>query len=198
MNRLQYAFAQIGNKSAKRWSESVLLDSDELPGGGWTLKVQRTWRNGVLLGRRSSQIGRRAYHAGTFIAIRSFEQEFPSRWLMIEVVPAASAVDAEMVLPELQEFIAPSLGSALTISEYQVRDVEVPGIINPWTYEAITAGIHGPNYFRYIAGRVRNVVFLVGCAGHGDLWSWLELAEIAKCQHDKVQLVFMNITEGQE
>ena len=70
--RLQFALAQLGPKPNRERSLSTLLDVDELPGNGWEVLDERTWRAGSI--GKSTPWGDRAREAKDIVAWRSFAE----------------------------------------------------------------------------------------------------------------------------
>jgi hypothetical protein len=88
----QFLLAQIGSRSKKQRSLSVLIGVSELPGPGWVQRDERVFRLGKL-GERTPW-GERAGREGNFAATRSFEQALTGSWIVSEVLPLVSVEDA--------------------------------------------------------------------------------------------------------
>jgi hypothetical protein len=99
-NQVRFLLAQVGPKRGSRIALERLLPAGELPGAGWTVIDQRTWRTGVG-GRSSWQASARA--VGSITAWRSFEQADAHRYLWIQVTPLAGPSDAGQALADLVE-----------------------------------------------------------------------------------------------
>lgn len=192
MNNFEYLLAQIGPKSARRESLSMLLESSQLPGAGWTVLDQRSWRTGFT--SKTGEAARRARRARRFSAIRSFELAAQSRWVWVEVMPFATAVDAEAVLPSLPTLIVNNPRAKVTVTgERRLGPDEVAEMAQyPFVYEQATAGEHGPSASRYAAGTVGHVVFIVATSEYGEGWSWAEVASVAASLVARIR----NVMEG--
>ena len=77
-------------------SLAMLPGPVHLPGSGWRVTRDRTWVTGQL--DPDSEKSRRAREAGVVTAWRSFEQVSTGRSAWVEVVPYATAEDAELSL----------------------------------------------------------------------------------------------------
>jgi hypothetical protein len=178
----QYLLAQIGPKAARRESLSMLLEPLQLPGNGWTLLDQRSWRTGYT--SKPSEAGRRARRARTFSAVRSFELAAESRWVWIEVMPFAVAADAEAVLSSLPTLFVGNPRAKVTVTgERRLDHAEISEIADyPFVYEQLTSGERGPSASRYAAGTVEHVVFIVATSEYGEGWPWAEVASVAASQ----------------
>jgi len=182
MRNFQYLLAQIGPKAARHESLSMLLEPSQLPGAGWTLLDQRSWRTGFT--SKPSEAARRARHARRFSAIRSFELAAASRWVWVEVMPFATAADAEAALPSLPTLFVSNPRAKVTVTgERRLEPDEIAEMADyPFVYEQTTSGEHGPSASRYAAGTVRHVVFIVATSAFGEGWSWTEVASVAASQ----------------
>jgi hypothetical protein len=189
MRNFEYLLAQIGPKAARRESMSMLLEPSQLSPAGWTALDERSWRTGFT--SKPSEAARRARRARTFSAIRSFELAAESRWLWIEVMPFAASADAEAVLPSLPTLFVSNPRAKVTVtSERRLQPDEIPEMAgNPFVYEQVTSGEHGPSAARYAAGAVGHVVFIVATSESGDGWSWAEVASVAASQVTKIRNV---------
>ncbi len=62
VNNLEYIMSQFGAKANKRFSKSITLDVEDLPGSGWKFLAQRQWRTGAR-GRPQHEVTGRASRA---------------------------------------------------------------------------------------------------------------------------------------
>ncbi len=109
MTTFDWLVAQVGmRRSERRWSRSLLLNPSELPGGGWSIRSERSWRAGVSFAgaRPHTDEGNRARRARCVVAWRAFEDSTAERWLWVEAVPLVSEVDAaSYVSTGLDQFV---------------------------------------------------------------------------------------------
>ena len=91
--------AQIGSSAERRKSCDLLLRTEELPEAGWGFRLERSWRVGTPGPSRKYEEPKRAFKAGLFAAVRSFQKD-QVRDLGLMVVPFVSAEDAHMYIPK--------------------------------------------------------------------------------------------------
>jgi hypothetical protein len=186
MNRLQFAIGQFGKRSVRMSSLAMLLDESELPDADWTLLHERSWRTGA--GGMKSEEVRAAHRIGTFTAIRLFEHVFRNRWVWIEVMPFASAQDAQSAVPKIRTGLVSNPNATVTvIEERTIEDQEVPGLAHPLVFEQVTTGRNGRGAARYIGGHVDRVLFLVSTSASEAGWPWNEVTSLASLQCLKIQ-----------
>ena len=194
MNNLQVLVAQIGTRSARAQPRTMLLDESDLPGDGWRLCSQRSWRMGAW-GIPPSDANRRACQAGLFTGSRVFEQASPTRWLSTQVLQFASILDAQSEVPGMQERLMPNPRARVTIvDERTIHGHRVAGLANLWVFEQLTVGLERPTYTRYVAGSVEFVVTMLMCTGDRGQWPWDEVMSIATMQSSKVRATISNRT----
>jgi hypothetical protein len=195
MNILKFALAQIGSKSSRQSSKLMVLERDEIPGGNWWLKRNRSWRVGMF--SRSDPVSRRAFEAGTFVSMRIFERVRSKQNLLLEIIPTASIGDAELMLSDMENRLERRPSDARKVLGTRViRNHEVPGVANAWVYERETRGNKGSIVGRYIAGNVRHVVFLVETMGFVEPWPWTEVNAVAALQKGKVERTLAMFESG--
>ena len=190
MNRFVFALAQFGPQSLKRTSLAMLLDDEDLPGDGWKVLGQGSWRTGFAA--RPSDAARRARHARTFTAIRNFHQSGASRWCWIEVIPFVSQSDAEAVLADLPSIFVRNPGIKGTITqERRVSPHDAPeAAAYPFVYEYAVISKYGESFPRMIGGVVDRILFLVSTSEYGAGlagWSWQEVVDVASLQSVKIE-----------
>ena len=188
MNRQQYLLAQIGKKSQKQLSMSMLLDPNELPGGEWSLKGERSWRIGKVGQRDAASL--RAKSSGAFTAIRSMEQPSTSKWVIVKVSPMVSPEDALLVPPDsdITLFTAPK-SSAIMAGE---RYVDIPidlGLSNAKAFELTASESNRVATYRIVTGTVDRVIASICCSGWGDGWTWQEIRAITAAQDQKIRKI---------
>jgi hypothetical protein len=188
MNLFLYLLSEFFNRNKSRSSRMMLLDTSDLPGDEWRVQGKRSWRTGVQL-KRSNERSLRAYETGSFTAWRDYRQVVPvERSIWIEVIPYASAEDAETEIPLLRShFVMRNDPRSKVTEERKIDDLPISGVTNTFIYEQITLGRRGPGIARYAAGSVEHIVFLLACFSHGEFWSWSDVTETAAKQANKIR-----------
>lgn len=186
MNLIQYGLAQIGRRGERRRSLAMLLDQDDLPFGIWTVKGTRSWR--ATGGSKGSP--KRVHDSKGFSAMRSFGEADSSRWLVTEVRPFASTLEAELEVPRLRSRLRPNRRSKVSTTEERIiGDQFVPGVDELFVYEQVTIGKAGRGVVRYIVGNVGHVLLTVISSGYDDSLAWSEVTSIATSQAEKIRSV---------
>jgi hypothetical protein len=124
------------------------------------------------------------------MAWRSFKLDEPYRGLWVEVMPYASAKDAEDgVRCQTASFEKNSRATVKVTEEYVVNGLEITGAPEAWAYEKKTIGPSGMGIVRYLAWNVEHVEFIVCYSNDGEVWSWDEIVTIASSQAEKIRKV---------
>jgi hypothetical protein len=182
VNRLRFAVAQLGRKAGARDRLACLLRLEDLPGAGWRVLDERTWRTGVA--GPATPWGGRARAAGSVTAWRSFQDATGRRWVWVQVMPLVSAQDALEALGGIGDRL---LGNArATVKLVREHDVEVApfaGASAVWAHEQHTAGPDGEGVSLLLAGVVAVSVVVV-CASGSPAWDWGAVSELAARQAD--------------
>ena len=182
VNRLRFAAAQLGRKAGARERLACLLTVLDLPGAGWRVLDERTWRTGVA--GPVTPWGGRARAAGSVTAWRSFQDAAGRRWVWVQVMPLVSAQDALEALGGIGDRL---LGNArATVKLVREADVEVApfaGASAVWAHEQHTAGPGGEGVSLLLAGVVAVSVVVV-CASGSPAWDWRAVSELAARQAD--------------
>jgi hypothetical protein len=166
-------------------SLALLAEAIHLPGPGWQVVRDRTWVTGEL--DPDSEKSGRARKAGVVTAWRSFEQDGTGRSAWVEVVPYATAADAELSLRQSPRyFVGTDQADEEVISGGEIEDRSVPGVTNAWIYEKSVRGPSGTRVSRYAAGTLGQVLFITSCSGGEDQWSLDDLVGLATLQADRV------------
>jgi hypothetical protein len=176
----RWLYAKLGQKvEPTRRSLAMLPAASDLPGDGWTLLDEATWRTGRL--GKATEWGIRARALGSVTAIRSFEQKTESRrGLWAEVMPLASEDDAAEALNDLPNRFVRNPRSKVTFTtEHQASGVMVPGTASTWAYERNGTSAAGDSAERIVAGTVGRIQFVVDVSGLGEAWPWDEVVSIA-------------------
>ena len=161
------------------------MDVGDLPGQGWTVVEERTWPTGQL--DAASQKSRRARNAGGITVWRSLDQAETSRSFWTEVVPYASAADAELSLQQVPRFFVGEAGPDETIvSEQVITGQVVPGVTNTWLFEKAATGPVGDRVARFVAGIVEHILFIDSCSGQVESWTWADLIGLAAVHAERV------------
>jgi hypothetical protein len=166
------------------WSFSLLLTPDVLPGSGWRVVEERSWPTGQL--DPTGETSRRALEAGGITAWRKLARAGRDQaW--VEVVPYASAGDAQVALRRLPTFFVGVVPPGETAVEEQVVvDRPVDGLADPWILDKTTSGDAGLRRARTVAGAVGPELVLACLAGPVDRWTWDDVLPLAVSQVARV------------
>ncbi len=166
-------------------SLAMLPGPVHLPGSGWRVTRDRTWVTGQL--DPDSEKGRRAREAGVVTAWRSFEQVSTGRSAWVEVVPYATAEDAELSLRQSPRYFVGTDRPEEQVVAAGVVDGHLPGVANAWIYEKSVAGAGGVRLSRYAAGTSDRILFIASCSGAEGAWQLGELLALATLLADRVR-----------
>lgn len=176
---MRFALGQLGPRRGSRAALQRLLSVGDLPGAGWKVIDQRTWRTGVG-GRSAWQASARA--VGSITAWRSFEQANASRYLWVQVTPLASPSDAAEALAALEDKSMANLrfrgapGERRTVS-LSLRSGQATGV------EQDTSLPSGPSttlMLPVIDGAT--LVLVCASATGADPWHWPDVVALAEAQ----------------
>ena len=166
-------------------SLAMLPDPVHLPGSGWRVTRDRTWVTGEL--DPDSDKSRRAREAGVVTAWRAFEQAATGRSAWAEVVPYATADDAELSLRQSPRYFVGTDGPEEEVVAAGVVDGALPGVPNTWIYEKSVAGAGAVRVSRYAAGTIDRILFIASCSGGAEAWQLDELLALAALLADRVR-----------
>ncbi len=186
MNYRQLLIAQFGKGSERRLSLSMLVDPGELPGDGWNIKGGTSWRIGKDGQHDAASL--RARKRGSFAAMRTFEQQNSSRWVLVKVIPMASSEDALLALPNTNlNLVTKGKSNAVIGAEGSVSlDVDM-GLSNAKAIEMSVSGSNETAKYRYVVGTVDRVISLICCVGLEEGWSWQEIQMVTAAQVRKIR-----------
>lgn len=171
--------AQLAPKpGAGRALERVVTVHD-LPGDGWRVMDERTWRTGVS--GPATEWGRRARAAGSVTAWRSFELA-AQRWCWVQVAPLASESDALAAIEGVGDRKVGNLRRKVTLRhEQDVQIAPFPGAGLVWGHEQHTSGAAGPGVAKMLAAAV-GTYLIVTCASGSPEWEWDTVSGLARRQ----------------
>jgi hypothetical protein len=170
----------LGRKAGNRDALARLLESGDLPGEGWQVADERTWRTGVT--GPSTAWGERARQAGSVTAWRSFRDAAGSRWAWIQLTPFGSAEDARAALTAIGDHALASPGAQVRlVSEREVPIEPFAGAAEVWAKEQHTDGHDGPGLVLMLAGAV-SASLLVLCVSGSPAWDWQSTSDLAAVQ----------------
>jgi hypothetical protein len=171
-------YAKLGSKSGGKRSLRMLPEPSDLEGQGWELRDEQTWRTGRM--GRVTEWSLRARQAGSVTAIRSFEQTDLARWVVAEVIPVTSEVDAVTAVGDLpNRFIGNPRSRGRVTSEGSVPDVTVADTLASWAYKQTITSDRGEGLSLLLGGAARSVVFVVIASALTDAWNWDEVQSVA-------------------
>jgi hypothetical protein len=180
VNRLKFAVAQLGRKAGARDALACLLGVEGLPGAGWRVLDERTWRTGVA--GHATPWGGRARAAGSVTAWRSFQDAAGRRWVWVQVMPLVSAQDALDALGGIGDrLLGNARATVKVVREHDVEVVPFAGASAVWAHEQHTAGHDGEGVSLLLAGVV-GVSVVVVCASGSAAWDWGAVSGLAARQ----------------
>jgi hypothetical protein len=175
-----------GRAAEEARSLGLLVPADQLPGPGWRVSGERTWVTGEL--DPDSDKSRRARAAGLVTAWRSFEQAGTGRTAWVEVVPYATAEDAELSRRQSPHyFVGTDRPDEQVVAGSEVDGHQLPGVSELWVYEKSVAGPQGVRVSQYVAGTIDRVLLIASCAGPGAAWSLDDLMDLGAQLADRVR-----------
>lgn len=171
--------AQLGPKPGARRALARVVTVNDLPGDGWRMQDERTWRTGAS--RPATEWGQRARAAGSVTAWRSFAL-VARRWCWVQVVPLASELDAVEALDGVEDRLLNNLRGKVTVSrEHDVQIEPFPGADRVWAHEQHTDGPTGAGVARMLAATTGPYVVVVAGSGSPE-WDWYEVSELGRRQ----------------
>ena len=178
--RLRLVLAQLGRKSGGSQALTQMLEPADLPGLGWTVMDQRTWRTGI---DPTTDWQRRAKTADCITAWRSFEQTGARRWLWIQATPVVDSADAVSALSQLPARMLRNVRAKVRVVDG--REVPPPAPLTTetaWAWEQLGEGRIGESVsLTLIAAFGRNVITVAG-SSLDKSWTWGEMRDLAQCQ----------------
>jgi hypothetical protein len=205
MNVLESGIGLFGRWSRRINSTSMLLQTGDLPGMGWRVCSDRTWRVGTTPGppleseemyqvRLSNENERavRARAAGGFIALRSFKLAKTPKSLMSQIFPYSSTDDAEAATSDRFAVIRDRKIDGIVVSEERTIDGEVIGGNRTIYFERFHTHDGDPCVARSIIGSVDRVGFIITGSERPDGWTWIELTAVAHEQAKRIQKKLIN------
>jgi hypothetical protein len=191
MNRGQYYRGQFGKRSERERSLSMLLAPDELAGSGWNIRTERSWRVGMDDQRDPASL--RARRSGAFTAIRIFEQEGSSSWVIVKVIPMVSSEDALLVPPESNITLMTGPKSNVVIDTERSIDLDLDlGLGNMKATELTASESPKVANYKFVVGTVDHVRAAICCSGLDEGWSWPEIQTITTVQVGKIRSIASN------
>jgi hypothetical protein len=167
-------------------SLAMLVEAGQLPGPGWAVSRDRTWVTGEL--DPDSEKSRRARAAGLVTAWRSFEQAGTGRSAWVEVVPYATAEDAQLSRRQSPRyFVGADNPDERVVAGGEVDAPALPGVSELWAYEKSVSGPAGVRVSRYVAGTVDRILVIACCAGAEGAWSPDDVTALAELLADRVR-----------
>ena len=178
-SRLRFALSQLGSKPGGKDALSSLLGAESLPGGGWSVPDERTWRTGRQ--KPADPWAQRAAAAGSITAWRSFRSGRRTLWL--QLVPTASPDDAVAALDAVPTALLANLRSRVRLDSE--RDVEPPAVAGAdavRAHEQHTSGHPDAGTTLLLCWTAGARLFALCAAGRPE-WTWAEVAAVAEAQN---------------
>ena len=184
-SRLRFVLSQLSQLGPKPHGAATrrrLIDVSDLPGWGWEVVDQRTWRTG----RQQPQDpwARRAAVAGSVTAWRSFRSS--DRWLWTQLVPTVSVADSQSALESVPAQALRNLRAKGTVeAESEATGIAVEGADATWAREQRTSGHRAAGPTLLLAWTVGTDLVISAASGH-PAWDWDELTAIAVKQRERL------------
>jgi hypothetical protein len=180
LKRLGFVAAQLMQKPGARQVLARVVTVDDLPGGGWSVIDERTWRTGVSA--PATGWGKRARAAGSVTAWRSFEAVAARQWCWVQVMPLVSELDALSALEGIGDRLLRNLRAEVALLREHDVDIEAfPGAGRVWAHEQHTIGPDGEGVARMLAATCGACVIVLSASGSPE-WAWDSVVSIARRQ----------------
>ncbi len=180
LKRLSFVAGQLAPKPGARQVLARVLTIDDLPGGGWSVIDERTWRTGVS--GPATEWGKRARAAGSVTAWRSFEAVAARQWCWVQVVPLEFELDALSALEGVGDRALRNLRSKVTVLRERDVDIEAfPAAGRVWAHEQHTSGPGGEGVTKMLAAACGAYLIVVSASGSAA-WAWDSVVSIARRQ----------------
>lgn len=187
MNLFLYGIAQLGRRTERTSALSMLAEPIDLPGSNWKTLGDRSRRVGFERIGVSAEY-KRSRRAGLFTASRYFEQVGASRYCWVQVIPFASAADADVVIPKLEQALVRDPRTETSGTGRRIDPRDAPEVAEyPFIIEHSVVQKQGISIPRMVAGNVEHVVFVVSCSEFGEGWAWSEIAPVAAAEASKIR-----------
>lgn len=181
-SRLRFVLSQLGLKSQGVETRQQLIEAIDLPGTGWKVIDQRTWRTGHQ--KLPEPWAQRAAASGSMTVWRSFRA--PDRWLWTQLVPLASAADSQDALRAVPDSFVKNLRAKVVLeSASEAPGIVVEGADATWAYEQRTSGHGALSTTLLLAWAFEAQLVVTAGSGRPD-WSWDELTAIAAKQRERL------------
>lgn len=166
----------------------MLLLPSELPGNGWNLKTERSWRVGKDDQRDAASL--RARKSGAFAVIRTFEQVGTSRGVVLKAIPMVSPEDAQLVPPESNMTFMTAPRSHTVIEAERSIDLDLDlGLSNMKATELTVTESPKVATYKFVVGTVDRVRAAMCCSGFDEGWTWPEIQVVTTAQVRKIRSI---------
>jgi hypothetical protein len=180
LKRLGFVVAQLAPKPGARQAMACVVTADDLPGGRWTVRDERTWRTGVS--GPATEWGKRARAVGSVTAWRSFHDDSAQRWCWVQVAPLASEQDALSALDGVFDRGLRNLRARVTLLREHDVDIEpFPGASRVWAHEQHTSGPTGEGVAKMLVAAAGACLIVVSASGFPG-WEWDSVVVVARRQ----------------
>ena len=180
LKRLGLVAAQLMPKPGARQVLARVVTVDDLPGGGWSVIDERTWRTAVSV--PATSWGKRARAAVSVSAWRSFQAVAARQWCWVQVIPLVSDRDALSTLKGIGDRLLDNLRAEVRLLREHDVDIEAfPGAGRVWAHEQHTVGPDGEGVARMLAAACGAYVIVV-CASGSPEWAWDSVVSVARRQ----------------
>ena len=180
LRRLGFVAAQMSAGPGARRALARVVTAGDLPGGGWSVLDERTWRTGMS--GPATGWGRRARAEGSVTAWRSFKAAPAKRWCWVQVVPLVSEADALSALDEVGDRGIRNLRARVTVVREHDADIGAfPGAGKVRAHEQHTTGPDGEGAALMLAAACGRYMIVVSGSGAPE-WTWDEMVPVAARQ----------------
>lgn len=181
-SRLRLVFSQLGSKPQGVETRQQLIEAVDLPGTGWKVVDQRTWRTGHQ--KLPDPWAQRAAASGSVTAWRSFRAA--DRWLWTQLVPLACAADSQDALRVVPSSFLKNLRAKVVLEfESEAPGIIVEGADATWAYEQRTSG-RGATGSTLLLAWTSGAQLVVTAGSGRPSWRWEELTAIAAKQRERL------------
>ncbi|HEY2508733.1 MAG TPA: hypothetical protein VGI58_19625 [Streptosporangiaceae bacterium] len=182
--RLQFVKAQLKPKPGAKHVVARLLGPQDLPGEGWRVADERTWRTGEV--GPGTPYGERAREIGSVTAWRSFRNRSAGRWAWIQIAQLGSPGDAEAALDGIWERGLTNLAAPVRlVSDTEIATGLVAGATAVRAREQHTEGRPGGGVVLMLAAAAEDWLIALSLSGSPG-WDWPTASSLAAAQASRL------------
>jgi hypothetical protein len=164
---------------------AYLLTSEELPMNGWTMSAQQDYPTRAF-NKGEAEIERAKSMKGT-TSRRLFKNDSDSRSIFIEVIPLASATDAESWVASSDERVRRKMAKLCELNDFRVNGaVSIPKAVLTRSVAYSMSIPKGERTSIAVAANAEDVYVLVTCSDIDHNWPIDDVIEIVRVQINKI------------